>query len=670
MAPRMMPAMVAAMALLVSQATADFIEIELVSNTLSDYEDRIETAITNAATNWSNHDAITFEEETSLSDFCGIDYTFASGDSVDNLLILVQVIANGEDASFITAKPCIFAQSDDTYFTRVGVITVNSDSSRTVKMLDHYHFEEIIEHEIGHVLGVGSLWDAFGLVDADSKTYTGSKGIWGYQLVGGSDEGVPLDVNSSSIYHWSQSVFEDELMTGTQYGHDQPLSTLTVSSLRDLGYKVWPQNSDEFELSTDSSSSSSSNNSNAPKYLIDLYMDFESVDVSASVPVFSNGAVSYAVIDFEVSSSSSSTSTTAASEFVKVELVSNTLSDYEDRIETAITNAATNWSNVIRTEHDAITFEEETSLSDFCGIDYTFASGDSVDNLLILVQVIANGEDASFITAKPCIFAQSDDTYFTRVGVITVNSDSSRTVKMLDHYHFEEIIEHEIGHVLGVGSLWDAFGLVDADSKTYTGSKGIWGYQLVGGAGESVPLDVNSSSIYHWSQSVFEDELMTGTQYGHDQPLSTLTVSSLRDLGYKVWPQNSDEFELSTDSSSSTTTNSNAPTYLIDLYSDFEPIDVSASVPIFSDGAVKYAVVGFTVVSASVANKASGWEIATTVLAVIFFCTTIALGSAWYCKSRSLVNIETQSTPSEPCNVKDLERASPAEEHASAVRLH
>ena len=73
------------------------------------------------------------------------------------------------------------------------------------------------------------------------------------------------------------------------------------------------------------------------------------------------------------------------------------------------------------------------------------------------------------------------------------------------------VILHEMGHVLGLGTLWSLMGL--RSGASYLGANALNAYQQVGGTGSSVPLETTGGSgtaFAHWSEAVFDNELMTG----------------------------------------------------------------------------------------------------------------------------------------------------------------
>jgi hypothetical protein len=102
-------------------------------------------------------------------------------------------------------------------------------------------FDEIVTHEMLHSVGFGTIWSYLGLVSGSS--FIGANAVAAYNdlLHGGSATGVPLETGGGSGTagsHWSEAVFNNELMTGYINAAPDPLSKMTVASLADLGYHV------------------------------------------------------------------------------------------------------------------------------------------------------------------------------------------------------------------------------------------------------------------------------------------------------------------------------------------------------------------------------------------------------------------------------------------------
>lgn len=120
-----------------------------------------------------------------------------------------------------------------------------------------------------------------------------------------------------------------------------------------------------------------------------------------------------------------------------------------------------------------------------------------------------------------------------------------------------DLILHEMGHVLGIGTLWDNLGLLVNPSPSGTirdthfiGSATIDAFNAIGGqdySGEKVPVENtggDGTRNGHWRESVFDTELMTGFLDGGFNPLSIVTQASLEDLGYGTTDLDADDFVL------------------------------------------------------------------------------------------------------------------------------
>jgi hypothetical protein len=119
------------------------------------------------------------------------------------------------------------------------------------------------------------------------------------------------------------------------------------------------------------------------------------------------------------------------------------------------------------------------------------------------------------------------------------------------------VVLHEMGHVLGIGTLWGLLGLLQNPSPVggppldtfFSGPNGIAGFNAIGGAtytgGQKVPVENTGGGGTvngHWRESVLQTELMTGFVSPGASPLSQLTARSLQDHGYVVNAAAADAF--------------------------------------------------------------------------------------------------------------------------------
>jgi hypothetical protein len=105
-----------------------------------------------------------------------------------------------------------------------------------------------------------------------------------------------------------------------------------------------------------------------------------------------------------------------------------------------------------------------------------------------------------------------------------------------------DVITHEMGHVLGIGTLWERKGLLKragTSNPTFAGAGAMEEYRVIRGAGRRRRVPVENTGgpgtrDGHWRETVFRDELMSGFIAQPGNPLSRITAASLADLGYQV----------------------------------------------------------------------------------------------------------------------------------------
>ena len=118
--------------------------------------------------------------------------------------------------------------------------------------------------------------------------------------------------------------------------------------------------------------------------------------------------------------------------------------------------------------------------------------------------------------------------------------DSADVATMYANGTWTNVILHEIGHILGIGTLWSLLGLKNG-AGDYIGVHGLAEYRALAGnpSAASVPIEHDGGSGTagaHWDEDTFNAELMTGfaESSGIPMPISRMTVGSLEDLGYTV----------------------------------------------------------------------------------------------------------------------------------------
>ena len=120
--------------------------------------------------------------------------------------------------------------------------------------------------------------------------------------------------------------------------------------------------------------------------------------------------------------------------------------------------------------------------------------------------------------------------------------DAAGTFKEMEQSRtLNDVITHEMGHVLGIGTIWSQKRVLrgpHTTNPTFTGHGAEAAYSKLRGSGAmAVPVENTGgqgTADSHWRESVFGNELMTGFVGTAGNPLSLLTVASLQDLGYVV----------------------------------------------------------------------------------------------------------------------------------------
>jgi len=124
----------------------------------------------------------------------------------------------------------------------------------------------------------------------------------------------------------------------------------------------------------------------------------------------------------------------------------------------------------------------------------------------------------------------------------------------------DDVVLHEMGHVLGIGSLWASRGLVNGAGSadpTFTGAGARTQFTAANQltySGPIVPIHNEGPAgrrEVHWRSPLFGRELMNPFAQVGGMPLSRITAASLADMGYTVNLAAADAYTLSAASFSS-----------------------------------------------------------------------------------------------------------------------
>jgi Leishmanolysin len=217
----------------------------------------------------------------------------------------------------------------------------------------------------------------------------------------------------------------------------------------------------------------------------------------------------------------------------------------------AFANAQSRWESLITGDLEDLNL---TTTAGECGPNSP-AINEDIDDLLILVTLDSiDGPGNVLGSAGPCFVRNTNN--LSVLGAMVFDTTDLQDVEAAGLLN--ALILHEMGHVLGFGSLWPTDSLLADPSLPptngvdphFTGPQAIAAFNGIGGSsytGAKVPVENTGgegTADGHWRESVFGNELMTGFVDPGQNPLSVVTVASLADEGYTVNLNGADPFSL------------------------------------------------------------------------------------------------------------------------------
>lgn len=237
--------------------------------------------------------------------------------------------------------------------------------------------------------------------------------------------------------------------------------------------------------------------------------------------------------------------------------------DFSDNQKEIFRQAAARWSEII--VQDVPSVSVQSTQENVCGFGEASFSG-SIDDLLIFAMIRdIDGKGKVLGAAFPSIVRDSDE--LTAVGCMVF--DSSDLIALEDAGSLSNVILHEMGHVLGIGSFWQPIlgfnsrQLLDyatgapfqscnsassfKERPHFMGKMSKLEFAALG-LDQDIPVEDDygaGTQCTHWDESFFGSELMTGfSEANGDMPLSRLTIASLADLGYSVDFSKADNYQI------------------------------------------------------------------------------------------------------------------------------
>lgn len=232
------------------------------------------------------------------------------------------------------------------------------------------------------------------------------------------------------------------------------------------------------------------------------------------------------------------------------------ISPISDVTRTAFEQAKARWESIIQGDVPDVDF----ALNPLAAADCTTGQqevSDVVDDIRIFVKVFEiDGPGRILGQAGPCFIRELP----AALPVLGVMSFDDADMDRLDEQgRLTSVILHEMGHVLGIGSLWSTLELVidpslpnfQGNDTYFRGLLAIGAFNDAGGTGytgKKVPVENQlgrGSGDVHWRETILVTELMTPIlNSGGPAPLSAISAESLADMGYVVDSSRADAFTL------------------------------------------------------------------------------------------------------------------------------
>ncbi len=221
----------------------------------------------------------------------------------------------------------------------------------------------------------------------------------------------------------------------------------------------------------------------------------------------------------------------------------------------AFDSAKVRWSRVIFGDEANVNGVSITAAT--CGNAGLPATTENIDDLLIFaILVPIDGPGGILGSAGPCGIRNSDSTAL--VGLMRFDTADLATMETAGI--LEDVILHEMGHVLGLGTVWGLKGKLVGGGTLDPHFNGAFANQKfddIGGddytGGGTVPVENCQAGVPpscgagtrdgHWREFDFTNELMTG-YIDSPAPLSVVTAAHYQDMGYQINLGESDAFVL------------------------------------------------------------------------------------------------------------------------------
>ncbi len=216
----------------------------------------------------------------------------------------------------------------------------------------------------------------------------------------------------------------------------------------------------------------------------------------------------------------------------------------------AFDSATAKWGRIIIAHLPSVAINEPAS----SGGCYP-ALNETIQDLVIFANLVKiDGAGGVLGRAGPCLLR--DQGFLTIVGQMEFDTDDLATLEQSGQ--LSDVITHEMGHVLGFGTIWDQdlLNLLTGRGSSdpfFTGPSAQSAFTGLNAPNlfyHSIPVPVENSGgagtrDAHWRESILGSELMTGFLNRGTNPLSPISAAQFRDMGYVVNDAAADAYSFS-----------------------------------------------------------------------------------------------------------------------------
>jgi hypothetical protein len=164
----------------------------------------------------------------------GIPDAWINGERIDDLRIQLSIQDLDGTGGTLARTRLDILRKDGTSLPLQAITQFDSSDLATLEASGHLF--SVMQHELLHALGFGTLWERLGLVENNrtpDAQYIGEQALHAFRELGGLTDGIPVEpnrVNAPALY-WNERLFQDELMTADLGRYARVTGPMARSSL-------------------------------------------------------------------------------------------------------------------------------------------------------------------------------------------------------------------------------------------------------------------------------------------------------------------------------------------------------------------------------------------------------------------------------------------------------